>query len=102
VIRTFAPIIAGVVKMDKRRFMLFNIISSFLWAFSLIFAGHYLYGFFNEQFGIDLKHYIEYIIIIIVAITTVPLILNAIKGNKVTEQEAKEEAEDDETNIFPR
>jgi membrane-associated protein len=102
VIRTFAPIIAGVVKMDKRRFMLFNIISSFLWAFSLIFAGHYLYGFFLEQFNIDLKHYIEYIIIIIVAVTTVPLILNAIKGNKVTEQEAKEEAEDDETNIFPR
>jgi membrane-associated protein len=102
VIRTFAPIIAGVVKMDKRRFMLFNVISSFLWAFSLIFAGHYLYGFFNEQFGIDLKHYIEYIIIIIVAITTVPLILNALKGNKVTEQEAKEEAEDDDTTIFPR
>lgn len=102
VIRTFAPIIAGVVKMDKKRFMLFNIVSSFLWAFSLIFAGHYLYGLFNEQFGIDLKHYIEYIIIIIVAVTTVPLILNAIKGNKVTEQEAKEEAEDDETNIFPR
>lgn len=102
VIRTFAPIIAGVVKMDKKKFMLFNIISSFLWAFSLIFAGHYLYGFFNEQFGIDLKKHIEIIIIGIVAITTVPLILNAIKGNKVTEQEAKEEAEDDETTIFPR
>lgn len=102
VIRTFAPIIAGVVKMDKKRFMLFNIISSFLWAFTLIFAGHYLHALFNEEFGIDLKHYIEYIIVIIVAVTTIPLILNAIKGNKVTEQEAKEEAEDDETNIFPR
>lgn len=102
VIRTFAPIIAGVVKMDRRKFMLFNVISSFLWAFSLIFAGHYLYELFNAEFGIDLKKHIEVIIIGIVLITTVPLILNAIKGNKVTEQEAKEEAEDDETNIFPR
>jgi membrane-associated protein len=102
VIRTFAPIIAGVVKMDKRKFMLFNVISSILWAFTLIFAGHYLHALFNEEFGIDLKKHIEVIIIGIVLITTVPLILNAIKGNKVTEQEAKEEAEDDETNIFPR
>ena len=102
VIRTFAPIIAGVVKMDKKRFMLFNIISSFLWAFTLIFAGHYLYALFNEEFGIDLKKHIEIIIIGIVLITTVPLVINAVKGNKVTEQEAKDEADDDETNIFPR
>jgi len=102
VIRTFAPIIAGVVKMDKKRFMLFNIISSFLWAYTLIFAGHYLYEIFNKEFGIDLKKHIEVIIIGIVLITTVPLVVNAIKGNKVTEEEAKEEAEDDETNIFPR
>lgn len=102
VIRTFAPIIAGVVKMERKKFMLFNVISSFLWAFSLIFAGHYLYELFNEEFGIDLKKHIEVIIIGIVLITTVPLIINAIKGNKVTEQEAKDEANDDETNIFPR
>jgi membrane-associated protein len=102
VIRTFAPIIAGVVKMDKKKFMFFNVISSFAWAFALILAGHYLSNLFREQFNIDLRHYIEYIIIGIVLITTVPLVLNAIKGNKVTEQEAVEEANDDETNIFPR
>src|SRR5690606_28125513 len=65
IIRTFAPIVAGVVKMDKKKFMLFNIISSFLWAFTLIFAGHYLYALFLDNFGIDLKLYIEYIILII-------------------------------------
>lgn len=91
IIRTFAPIIAGVVKMDKKKFMLFNIVSSFLWAFTLIFAGHYLYELFLTKFNIDLKSHIEYIIIIIVVITTVPLVLNAIKGKKVTEEEAKED-----------
>lgn len=96
IIRTFAPIIAGVVKMDKKKFMLFNIVSSFLWAFILIFAGHYLYELFLTKFDIDLKSHIEYIIIIIVVITTVPLVLNAIKGKKVTEEEAKEVGKEDE------
>ena len=91
IIRTFAPIIAGVVKMEKKKFMFFNILSSFLWSFSLIFAGHYLYELFLANFNIDLKSHIEIIILGIVAITTVPLIINAIKGRKVTEEEAKEE-----------
>lgn len=105
IIRTFAPIIAGVVKMDKKKFMFFNILSSFMWAFTLIFAGHYLYELFLSSFGIDLKAHIELIIIGIVLITTVPLILNAIKGKKVTEQEAVEEAKDNDdhnSDIFPR
>lgn len=96
IIRTFAPIIAGVVKMEKKKFMFFNILSSFLWSFSLIFAGHYLYELFLENFQIDLKSHIEIIILGIVAITTVPLIINAIKGRKVTEEEAKEEIAKDE------
>jgi len=101
IIRTFAPIIAGVVKMDKKKFMLFNVISSILWSFTLIFAGHYLYELFLNHFDIDLKKHIELIIIGIVLITTVPLILNAIKGNKVTEQEAVEELEDGQDDNLP-
>lgn len=102
VIRTFAPIIAGIVQMDKKKFMLYNVISSFLWAITLIFAGHYLYGLFLDKFNIDLKSYIEYIILIIVAVTTVPLLINALKGKKITEEEAKREANDgDDSNIMP-
>lgn len=101
VIRTFAPIIAGIVKMDKKKFMLYNVISSFLWAITLIFAGHYLYGLFLDKFQIDLKSYIEYIILIIVAVTTVPLLINALKGKKITEEEAVREANDDDSNIMP-
>ena len=103
IIRTFAPIIAGVVKMDKKKFMFYNILSSFLWSFTLIFAGHYLYALFLD-WGIDLKSHIEIIIIGIVAITTVPLIINAVKGKKVTEEEAKAEirdTDDENPNYLP-
>ena len=79
IFRTFAPIVAGIVSMDKSKFMFFNILSSFLWAFILIFSGHYLYGLFLENFGIDLKKNIEYIIIIIVLITTVPVLFKLLK-----------------------
>ncbi len=75
VVRTFTPIVAGIVKMDKTRFLIDNIIGAFLWSFSLIFAGHYLDKLFMDQFGIDLKSHLEMIIIIIVLITTVPIIV---------------------------
>ncbi|WP_035670223.1 DedA family protein [Flavobacterium sp. 83] len=79
IFRTFAPIVAGIVSMDKSKFMFFNVISSFLWSFILIFSGHYLYGIFLDKFGIDLKEHIEYIIIIIVFITTVPVLFKLLK-----------------------
>ncbi len=73
IFRTFAPIVAGIVGMDKKRFMFYNVLSSILWSFSLIFAGHYLYGFFLNNFNIDLKQHIEVIIIILVVITVIPV-----------------------------
>jgi len=79
IIRTFAPIIAGIVGMEKKKFMFYNILSSFLWAFALIFAGHYLYDLFLKKFEIDLKAHIEFIVLVIVAITTLPLIINYFK-----------------------
>jgi membrane-associated protein len=74
IFRTFAPIVAGIVNMDRKRFMFYNILSSIIWSFTLIFAGHYLYGFLLEKFGINLKEHIEVIVIGLVLITIVPVI----------------------------
>lgn len=82
IFRTFAPIIAGIVTMDKKKFMFFNIVSSFLWSFVLIFSGHYLYGIFLKN-GIDLKHHIEYIVIGIVLISTLPVLFKLLKKTVV-------------------
>ncbi|AZA58106.1 DedA family protein [Chryseobacterium shandongense] len=82
VVRTFTPIVAGIVKMDKKDFLRDNIIGAVLWSFLLIFAGHYLDKLFKDQFGIDLKQKLELIIIVIVLITTVPVILKFLFGKK--------------------
>ena len=87
VVRTFAPIVAGIVTMDKKKFMFYNVLSSFLWSFILIFAGHYLYGLFLEKFDIDLRHHIEKIIIIIILVSTLPVVLKMIKKHPKEETE---------------
>jgi membrane-associated protein len=79
IFRTFAPIVAGIAAMDKKKFMFFNIVSSLLWSFSMIFAGHYLSALFLDKFNIDLKSHIEYIVIGIVLITTVPVLFKLLK-----------------------
>ncbi len=82
IVRTFVPIIAGIVKMKLSKFMLYNVISSFLWSYILVCSGHYLYQFCIEKFNIDLKHYIELIVISLIVITTLPLVIKYIKTKK--------------------
>ncbi len=79
IFRTFAPIVAGIAGMDKKKFMFNNIVGSILWSFSMIFAGHYLSDLFKNQFGIDLKSHIEYIVIGIVFVTTLPVLWKLLK-----------------------
>jgi membrane-associated protein len=74
IIRTFAPIVAGIVKMDRAKFTYFNIIGCAAWVASMLLAGHFLNRWIMKEFGIDLKEHLELIVIIIVAITTIPII----------------------------
>ncbi len=80
IIRTFAPIVAGIVQMEKKKFNLYNIVSSFLWSFTLIFSGHYLYRYLLDNHQIDLKKYIELIVLVIILISTAPIVINSIKN----------------------
>ena len=42
-IRTFAPFVAGVANMNRRRFTLFNVVGAFIWVWGICTAG-YLFG----------------------------------------------------------
>jgi len=80
IIRTFAPIVAGIVEMDRKKFTFFNIVGCVAWAVSMLFAGHYLYQLFLLQFGFDLKERLELIVLGIIFITTAPVIIKLVKG----------------------
>lgn len=74
-VRTFAPIVAGIVQMEKKKFGFFNIVGCIAWVVSMLFIGHYLNTFTKTQFGIDLEKHLEVIVIGIVVVTTAPVLL---------------------------
>ena len=74
ILRTFAPIVAGIVKMDRNIFLLYNILGSIVWVCLMMLGGHYLQTLVLEKFHFNLKDHIEGITIAIILITTLPVI----------------------------
>lgn len=77
IVRTFAPIVAGVVKLDIRRFAFYNILGAVIWITSLTLLGYYLGKEFQEQ----IENYLGYIIFGFIALTTIPLLIAFFKRN---------------------
>lgn len=80
VVRTFAPILAGLVKMPWIGFLIYNVLGAFLWIFGLTGGGYY----FGQQFPwiIDYVHYIIFFFLAITTITVVRGYFNAKKEVK--------------------
>jgi membrane-associated protein len=78
IVRTFAPIIAGIVRMDKNKFMYFNIVGSVAWVASMLCAGHFLQSWILNHFQFDLKKHLEVIVLGIVFVTTVPVLIKVL------------------------
>ena len=74
ILRTFAPIVAVIVKMDKKSFHFYNIVGSVVWVSSMMIGGHFLQSIVWRKFGYSLKDHIEAITIIIVLVTTLPVL----------------------------
>lgn len=88
IIRTFAPIVGGVVQMDKKKFMYYNVLGCVAWVASMLFAGHYLNKLFLEKFDFDLKKHLEVIVIGIILITTLPVIYKLFFGKRAGDDTA--------------
>jgi membrane-associated protein len=82
IVRTFAPIIGGIVSMDRKKFYFYNVVGCAAWVFAMLFAGHYLDKLFLSKFGFDLKKHLEIIVIGIVVITTFPVLYKIFFGKK--------------------
>ncbi len=78
IIRTFAPIVAGMVKMRFARFLFFAFIGSVLWVTGFVLAG-YLVGRIPM-----LKEYLNYVVIAIIILVTTPIIIGIVRKLKRT------------------
>ncbi len=86
IIRTFAPIFAGMVGFNFKKFLFFNISGGFLWTFSLVLAGYFIAEVFPQ-----IKDYLEYFIIGIVIITWIPVIRTYLKERKKQKLQEEEQ-----------
>jgi membrane-associated protein len=84
IIRTFAPILAGVIQMNLKVFTFYNIIGALLWITSLASAGYFLgrIAWVREN--------VEYIVIFLIIITLIPLITTYRKEKKIRQNIPKE------------
>ena len=84
IIRTFAPIVGGIVKMPKPQFIFYNIVGSVTWVSSMMLGGYFLQTWVEKKFGFSLKDHIEAITIIIIVVTTLPVIYKLFFAKKPT------------------
>jgi len=82
IVRTFAPIVAGAAKMPYRNFVLYNVAGGFLWVFSMILAGYFLGSLLKSKFGVDLDEHIEWVVIIVVALSLMPPLIEYLKARR--------------------
>lgn len=87
IVRTFAPIIAGIVQLDYRKFAFYNIAGAFLWITSLTLLGFFL----GRRFEKEIDDYLLYIIIGFILITTIPLIVTYLKRKIGADRDDEEE-----------
>lgn len=77
IIRTFAPILAGVIKIDFKKFMLYNVIGAVLWIGSLGSIAFYLGMEFPE-----IENYLGYIFVTLIVLTAIPIFTAWLKNRK--------------------
>ncbi len=76
IVRTFAPILAGVIKVDFKKFMMYNIAGALAWIGLLASIGYYLGTYVWVQKNVG------YIVIGLILITLIPLIMAYFKEKK--------------------
>ncbi len=77
IVRTFAPIVAGIAKMDYPVFIKFNLIGALLWAVGVTTAGYFLGKLVPHA-----DHYLLPIVLVIIVISVIPGLLHMIKARR--------------------
>jgi membrane-associated protein len=75
VVRTVIPLVAGMGKMDKRRFWFYNITGGIVWTFSVTLAAYYI----GKRVP-NLDHYIIFLVLLAVVVTSGTVVVELIRS----------------------
>ena len=74
VVRTFAPVVAGVASMDYGRFVVYTAIGAVVWAVGMLWLGYFLGSLIP-----DAGKYLEYIVALIILVSIAPPIIHLLR-----------------------
>ena len=94
IVRTFAPLVIGAAEMKYSTFLTYSLIGSLLWINSMVLAGYFLGGVIERALGIKLEDHIEKVVIVVVALSLLPPLIEFLRhkfGKKelTNEEQAK-------------
>ena len=70
IVRTFAPVVAGVGSMNYKKFLTYNIIGGFVWSCGIVFSGYFLGSVIP-----NIDKYLLPIICIIIVLSFLPILI---------------------------
>ena len=76
IVRTFAPIVAGIAQMDLKVFWIYNIISGVIWSTALVLLGYFLGNI------LFVREHLEIIILLVIFISFLPAIIEYLKEKR--------------------
>lgn len=83
IVRTFAPVVAGIIRMPFRTFIPFNIIGAVSWVWSMVLTGYFLDSLIKKVFpGFDLATNIDKIAIGVVLLSVLPIAYTVYKERR--------------------
>jgi membrane-associated protein len=80
IVRTFAPVLAGVGEMSRRTFTTYNVVGGLAWGVGVTLAGYLL----SEVIGEDIDRFLLPIIAFIVVLSILPPVIEALKHRRRT------------------
>ncbi|MCU1472638.1 VTT domain-containing protein [Amnibacterium sp.] len=89
IVRTFAPIAAGVGRMPRRRYTLYNLIGAIAWGFGITFLGFLLGGIPPVRYFV--VHYIDVILLGAVVLSLGPTAIHLLSNRRKAKRAAREQ-----------
>jgi len=78
IIRTFAPVVAGIGEMQYRRFVAFNVVGGIGWVCSMSFLGYFL-----GRTVPDIDRHIHVVIAVVIALSLLPGVVEYVRHRRV-------------------
>jgi len=77
IIRTFAPVVAGVGQMEYRRFLFYNVAGGVGWVTSMTWAGYFL-----GRVIPNIADYVHLVVVIVIVLSVIPIVVEIVRERR--------------------